>query len=421
MAGSNTTTMSGLAKEIYPVDLIKNMENLETTLMKEISPGQGLEFSAIDGGSFKFAVKAHGPHGQKMMNELEALPNAYNTRVVQGKSFVKEYAGVLQFSKRELELAKGDATSFANVKTLEMEGLIKNAYKYFNRQLARGDGTGAITLVQGAQSSQTVIEVDDATGFQIGMVIDIFDAATDLIKQVDSAVVQDIDLLSSPNTITIDQTVTCDDNGIIYLAGVNDNASSDGKEMIGIPLAVDDGTAAATFQNITRTGAGEVPNYRGITLDASSGALSEALINRLMSRARRYGGADSDFVKFNDVYFYMSEEQWRAYVSLSVSQFRFDLGQAGDLNKAYTIRECMGKRCVLDTDCDMDRVYIIKKTAMKMATATELDWEEDLGGTSLKWLSGYNQGIMLLYALKQMYVEAPREMAAIINLASVAI
>lgn len=420
MAGSNTETLAGLAKELYPVDEIADMEQRVTKLKQEVEVGKGLTFSASDGGSFTFPVKAYGPHGQKMLNELEGLPQARSSNVVQGKSFVKEYAGVLQFSKRELELAKGDAASFANAKTFEMENLIENAHKYFNRQIANGDGSGLMTLVQGAQVAQTVIEVDDATPFQIGMVFDIFDS-TGVTKQADAVTIVDIDILSSPNTIEVAtaEAVTCDDNGEIYLAGVNDNAASDGKEMIGLPTVIDDGTLYASFQNIVRSGAGEVPNYRGISLDAVNAPISVALINQIMTRALRIGGVD--FVQSNDVYHCTSPEQWRGYASLSVPQIRFLPSDSADMNKSFTQYECMGKRVVVDTDVSRTKWYTMRKSAIKFAVATPLDWESDLGGTSLKWLSGYNQAVMVLYALQQLYSQAPRDVVAITDLLTVAV
>lgn len=417
MASSNTTTLAGLAKESYPVDEIADMEQRMTTFMKEVPEGEGLEFSATDGGSFNFPVKAYGAHGQKMLNEQEALPDARASNVVQGKAYVKEYAGVLQFTKRELELAKKNPTSFAEAKMFEMESLIENAYKYFNRQMANGDGSGLMTLVEGAQTADTTIEVDDATVFQIGQVLDIFNAAG-TTKQADAVVVTDIDILSAQHTIDVDTAVTCDDDGQIYLAGVNDNAATDGKEMIGLPLVVDDGTLSATFQNITRTGAGEVPYYRGLTLDASGAPVSTQLIAQLVSRSLRLAG--TKFEDSADTCFLLSPEQWRAYAALAIPQHRFNPGDGVDLNKPYTEHVIMGKRAILDTDVDRRSIYIWKKnTAVKKAVATPLDWEEDLGGTSLKWLSGYAQGIMVLYSLCQMYSQAPRDIAAIQNLETV--
>lgn len=415
MPVSSTTTLSGLAKELYPLSEIKDMEQRVTAYKMEVDEAEGLEFSAASGGTFKFPVKASGPHGQKMMNEQEALPTARTSNVVQGTAAVKEYAGVLQFTKRELELAKGDAKSFANAKTFEMEGLIEQAHKYFNRQMVAGTGVGTMTLVQGTQTAQTQIEVDDASPFMIGQVLDIWNSAG-TAKQASSIVVTDIDLLSSPNSITVDTTTTCDDNGIITLAGLRDNMATDGKEMFGLSMATDDGTDAATFQGITRTGAGEVPNYRGIEFSVG-GPISVEAINRLCTRSLRMAG--TDFVKSNDCYFLFSPEQWRSYASLAVPQVRFQPTDSADFNKPYTQYECMGKRVVIDTDLERTRVYLIKKSAAKLAVAAPLDWEEDLGGTSLKWLSGYAQGIMLLYALMQHFFPAPRDMAALVGLTSV--
>lgn len=412
---ASTTTLSGIAKELYPVEEIGKLEQLHTVIKKEFSETSDLNFSAASGGTFKFAVKAYGPHGQKMVNEQEQLPLARASNVVQGTASVKEYVGVLQFTKRELELARKDASSFADVKTMEMEGLIENAAKYFNRQIAAGQGTGTMTLVSGAQSAQTVIEVDDATPFQIGMVIDIWDS-TGVTKQVDGVVVTDIDMTSATNTITIDTSSSCDDNGIITLAGVRDNMSTDGKEMVGLPLVVDDGTLAAAFQGITRA---TTPNYKGISLSAASGPLSESLINQLVTRAYRVGGID--FMTKSDVFWAMSPEQWRSYVALSTPQYRFSPGDAGDMNKNLVTYEIMGKRVVLDPDIDRTRVYIMTKRCCKIGVARALDWEEDLGGTTLKWLSGTTQGVMVLYALQQMFSEYVREAAAVTSLASVAV
>jgi hypothetical protein len=382
-----------------------------------------LKFSAKNDGTFIFPVKVQGPHGQKMINQREQLPFGKPSSVVQGTAVVKEYAGVIEFTKRELELAKKNAASFADAKTFEMEGLIENAHKYFNRQIANGDGTGTMTLIEGVQAiGQTVIEVDDATPFQIGMVLDFYNAAG-TSKTNASVIVEDIDILSTQNTITLSEaiTVATEDNGVICLAGVKDNAATDGKEMMGLPLVIDDGTLAASFQGIVRSGAGEVANYRGISLDAAGAPLSVALISQLMSRAFRIGGVQFNQIK--DCYWLLSPEQWRTYAAQSISQILFSPTDKPDIAGVYGQSEYQiaGKRAVLDTDVSRTKAYIIKKDAIKMAVATPLDWESDLGGTSLKWLSGYPQGIMLLYALQQFFSESPREVAGITGLATVAI
>lgn len=418
MAGTrlgSTSTLSGIAKELYPDSEIKKLEQLHTAFKKEVEEDTKLNYSSASNGTFKFAVKAYGPHGQKMMNESEALPTARAGNFVQGTSSLKEYAGVLQFTKREMALAQGDPESFADAKTLEMECLIENAQKYFNRQMANGIGTGQITLVNGAQVADTTIEVDDATSFQIGMVIDIFDAAG-TVKQADGIVVTNVDFLSATNTITVDTATTCDDNGIIVIAGVKDNAATDGKEMIGLPLCIDDGTLAAAFQGITRS---TTPNYKGITLNAAAAPISVSLINQLMTRAYRIGQVD--FFKDNSSYFLMSPEQWRAYTALSIPQVQFMPSDSPDGNKPISQFSIAGKRVVIDTDVDRTRVYLIKKDAIKLAVAEKLDWEDELGGTDVKWLSGTTQAVLVLYGLQQMYCVNPRELAGLTNLATVSI
>src|SRR5689334_16506842 len=117
---SDTQSLAGLAKELYPISEIKDMEQRVTAFRKEVKDDSELNFSAKNDGSFIFPVKASGAHGQKMINQKEALPHGKPSSVVQGTAFVKEYAGVIEFTKRELELAKKNAGSFAEAKTFEM-------------------------------------------------------------------------------------------------------------------------------------------------------------------------------------------------------------------------------------------------------------------------------------------------------------
>lgn len=421
---SDTGSLAGLAKEIYPIEEIKDMEQRVTALRKEIEDDNNLKFSAKNDGTFIFPVKASGAHGQKMMNQHEALPKGKPSSIVQGTAIIKEYGGVIEFTKRELELARKNPATFADAKTFEMESLIENAHKYFNRQVANGNGRGVMTTVSGAQSAVTVIPVLDSTPFQIGMVLDIWNVA-ETIKQADSIVIVDIDLGVTGNamsfTVSTPDAVTCDATAHICLAGVLDNATSDGKEMIGLPMVVDDGTLFTSFQGIVRSGAGAVPNYRGLHIDAVNGPLSVALIAQMMSRAFRVAGVQ--FEQMKDVYWAISPEQWRVYAAQAIPQIRFVPNDPMDLAKSYgePVHEIAGKRAVLDTDVDRRSAYLIKKDSLKMGIATPLDWEADLGGTTLKWLSGYAQGIMLLYSLQQMFSSAPREIIAAQNLATVAI
>lgn len=426
MAG-DTTTFEGYAKELYPIKDIMDMEQRLTGLLNKVDRDPSLEFSMVNtsagvGGTFKFPVYASTPHGQKMINEREAIPQSTASNVIQGVGTLKEYVGVLDFTKRALALGKSDKAAFANVKIAEAEQLIENAHKYFNRQMATGTGVGTITLVSGVQSgvaAGTMFNVDDASHFQIGQVLD-FWSSSGATKQLADAVVTDIDFLSATNQIALDVALTCDDNAIICLAGVRDNMSTDGKEFTSIEMCVDDGSDSAVFQGITRTGAGEVPNYRGIVKSAGGAALSLSMINQLIARSMRVGGIK--FEQLKDVYWCISPEQWTAYVALTQAQYRYGPSDSPDGNKQYANGpQILGKEVVVDTDVSRSSLYIIKKDAIGRAVQTELGFDKELGGSEMKWLSGYPMGVQILYSLQNMFCRNPHGMAAIEGLATVTV
>lgn len=374
-------TISGILKRVYSPEAIEDQQNRQyitwSKIEKSPSKPTGLGF-------FGSVLLAGNQEGLGSQNELEALRTSGQQRPEQYIIRPKILTDTIQFSGLSLEIAKGNEEAFANNLTFQTDESLRDAFKELNGQLFR-DGSGVLTLVNGAVVESTTIVMDNVQYLKQFEKLDIFDAATNTIKEASG--VQILDINPVTNTIVVDIPVTVDDNAFVYRQFVHDGAPVDGKELAGLKLAVDDGTVAATYEGIPRTGAGGFPNWRGTLVSNSPSVnITNDILQRTIMRIKVAGAPEPDMLIAHP-------QQTRKYLDVVVPLKRFD--KTGSLDSGYTNLEWNGKPWMEDTDCPTDVVYYMNKAYFRKYEVHGLKLD-DQNGQTLKWNPGFDSFIAYL-------------------------
>lgn len=396
----NSSTIAGFTKNIYSPDKIENQQNLQYVTYTRLGKAMG----NIGGNGYFFSVLLSGnQEGLGSQNELENLRQSGYQRTAQGVIRPKILTDTIQFSGLSLKIANGGEEAFANNYTYQMDQAIEDATKELNGQLFR-DGSGLLTRVNGAVVASPTVVLDSVQYIKMNMLLDIFDAATDTIKQAAGVQVIDINLLTK--TITLNIAVSVDDNAFVYRQNVHDNAPPDGKELAGLKLAVDDGTVSATYEGIARTGVGANPNWRSNIINAGNVNLTNDLLQRTITRIKIAGAPDPDFLIAHP-------QQTRKYLDVVTPLKRFDKTQT--LDSGYTALEWNGRQWMEDVDCPEDAIYLLNKKYYQKYINTPLTFADD-DGNVLKWNPGFDGFICYLRTYMNMGSQRPNALARLENL-----
>jgi len=393
-------TIGGILKRVYSPEKIEDQQNRMyltwSQFEKAPSKPTGLGF-------FGSVLLAGNQEGLGSQNELEGLRQSGQQRPEQFVIRPKILTDTIQFSGLSLEIAKGNEEAFANNLTFQTDEALKDAFKELNVQIFR-DGTGTLSLVNGAVVASTTVVLQNVQYIKQFMKLDFFDAATNLIKQASGVQVLDINL--NTNTITLDQPVTVDNLGFIYREKIHDGAPVDGKELAGLKLAVDDGTIAASYQGIPRTGAGSYFTWRGILINAGGVNLTNDLLQRTIMRMKVAGAPDPDFLVTHP-------QQTRKYLDIVTPLKRFDKTQT--LDSGYTSLEWNGKAWKEDTDAPLNAVYLLNKSYFRKYEVHGLKMD-DQSGSTLKWNPGFDSFIAYLKYYGNLGSHRPNALARLDNL-----
>lgn len=169
---------------------------------------------------------------------------------------LKYLYGRISLTGPAMELAHKNISAFVDSKTSEMDGIVADVTRDFNRQM-HGDGTGVICQCNGAGSGATALILDKQTVgptvayYLQGIPIDIKTTATGGSLEVSgvtvSAVVSDT---ATAATVTLGTSSTWSDDSYVFRTG------NQGNEIVGLLGAIDDGGLIATYMGVDRTAAG---------------------------------------------------------------------------------------------------------------------------------------------------------------------
>lgn len=385
-----------LAKKVYSKEGSKLLENMSTKIYSKLKNG-----TAPEGEGYVFNVGVgQNQSGIKAMNEHESLavPDYDDSR--QGKIVAKKITGTCEFTGMAKYALAGQEASFGNAAMKLMKNTFKETLIRLDQMIFR-NGTGLMARVNGAVAGSATVHFDTGikTHFRRRMSLDMFDAGTNLIKQVNGIKVQGIS--STANTLIMESAVTCDDNAYVYLKDEHDNAPTAGKSWAGLPLATDDGTDCATYENITRSGSGFVDIFKGLEIDALGANLSDDLLQRALE-LQENEGSDEEINMF-----ITRRSQARKYLSLTLPQVEYKEGANRDTGVKGQM-SWQGIPMLISRHCGRDEIYLLNDNCFKKYILSSLKWADEFGGQIIKWKPGYDKGIAYCRGLGNFGSENPR-------------
>lgn len=396
-------TISGILKRVYSPEKIEDQQNRQYMTWSKIKKAPGRPAGL---GFFGSVLLSGNQEGLGSQNELESLRQSGSQRAQQYVITPKILTDTIQFSGLSLEVAKSNDEAFANNLTFQMEESMTDAFKELNGQLFR-DGQGVIARVAAiAAPGATVLTFNSVQYIKQNMQIDIFDAATNTVLQVSGDQIVDINIVTNQVTVATPIPVGLAVNDFVYRTRVHTGAPTDGKELAGLRLAVDDGTISATYESIPRTGVGAQPNWRGIVVNAGAVNLSNDLLQRTIMRMKVAGSAEPDMLVAHP-------QQTRKYLDVVTPLKRFD--KTGNLDSGYTKLEWNGRPWMEDTDCPTDSVYYINTNYFRKYEVRGLALD-DQNGQVLKWNPGFDGFIAYLKYYGNLGSQRPSNLARLENL-----
>lgn len=400
MASVDSSTISGILKRRYSPDQVENLQNMDAVLWGKLKKGG----RKITGNGLFFSVNLEGnQRGQGSQNELEALRTPASQSAQQGSVQNKIFTHHLQFSGLSLEIAKGDKESFVDNMTFQIEEGFRDSAKELNAQCFR-DGTGKLADVAGAVSADTTITFDGgvATHFRVGQYIDVILSGS---KEADSVKVTAVDIANSQ--ITVASAVTVSDNAVIYREDTNDNAPSDGKEIAGLRLVVDNGTILATYEGISRT---TYAKWDGLSIDASSANLSDDLLQRCVGRVQVESGRKPSKVIMNP------NGQFRKYLNILTPAKEYSVKDKMD-SGYEKVPTWNGMEVIFDTDCGFGEVYMITPDLLERLDTFPLQLDE-ADGDVLKHKDGFDSYYAVIKWYGNLMTRVPNAHIRLHNLAT---
>lgn len=358
---ATSTTMAGSYKQVYGKQLIDALGNLSTDLWDKIEVssdkprGQGFYFPVHVGANL-----AGGPTG-----ELSPLREAMSETIVQAVITPVEYEWTIEISNKARRLGEGDKASWVSVVDHAFRSKLDTARNMLGNDVYR-DGTGTLSLVNGAVSASTTVVVDDATPFRENMVLDGYESTTNVFQNVQIATVDPF-----TNTLTLKSAVSIADNGILRINGVTTTQSIHGLHRI-----IDTNVVSTSYLGISRN---TYLKWRGNVVDNGGNSLSGDLLQQCLDRVLIICGKMPPTMISNP-------SQRRKYLQLSTPLRRF---MNGKFDLGYDTLEFNGRGWMIDTKCPRDEINMVDLSDIKRYELNALDLNSD-GGT-LKPVSGYRK------------------------------
>ena len=360
---ADSTTMLGALKYVYG-GLISSLQNLEPTMWDKL----GTAPEKPRGRGFVFGVHLSGNMAGGPTSEYAPLRAAQAERVAQATVNVKEYEHSIEITNLIKALSKGDPAAFVQVADHAVREAAKSMRKYLSQDLYR-DGTGTISLVNGAVSAATTITVDQSNLFRKNMVLDGWNAAGST-KQFDSVQISYVD--NPNNQIELASAVTIEDNGLLKIEDVTSTMSIDG-----LARMVDTTTTGTSYLGISRS---TELNWRGNVLSGGSNAISGDLMQQGLDRVLTECGKQPTFILSNPI-------QRRQYLNLATPQRRF---MDGKFDVGFNVLEFNGMPWNIDVDCQRDRVWILELDDIQKFILQDVEINGD-GGGMFKPVPGYRK------------------------------
>lgn len=155
--------------------------------------------------------------------ETGDLPAAAQNNYDRFKLELKNLYGTIELSDKAIRASQSSASAFVNLLNAEMDGLLK-ASKFNLGRMLYGDGSGILSKCQSSKSSGKVIGLVSVKNVMEGMVVDVYNGATDKVYNGLAGVrITSVDRVNKTITINVTPSVTIANVDYITVQGSKDN------------------------------------------------------------------------------------------------------------------------------------------------------------------------------------------------------
>lgn len=399
MAGMTLSTADKILKVLY-LPPVREMLNNSTVLLSRLEK----DSSTQNVSGKDFTIPLHNSRNQAAaVGRGEAvnktLPTAgqqgYGTAIVPNKYLY----GSIKVTGPVLAATKGSANAFVEALTSEMQGLVKDTRKAFNRQL-HGDGVDALAYF--VSGTTTAVIVDDDLG-NLFTHLPAGDAINISVLDASSSYAQ----FATVNGGTITRGAATGTGFAATLSTGADTASmADGD-----PIVVQDTVYSGVGYNLMgikgivdnvdpplltgglhgRTVAAD-PKWAAQVIGSDSALqdLSFPLIQSALSEL----ATNSDFTEQDVKFFLMNYAVRDKFVELCTNERTWF--NTMKIDGGFEAVEYNGKPFVPDPQCRHNRIYGIVPETMKIYRSSDFDWM-DRDGAVLDRVSGEDSYIATLF------------------------
>jgi hypothetical protein len=374
---------TAILKDIYS-DGVNEQINNETPALSNIK-STAKNITNVGGAGVAFVAHFGRNHGIGARNELEQLPAAGQQVYARGTTGLKSLYGAIQCTGQVMYQAKTNPQSFVDYVGEEMTRLKSDLAKDQNRQVY-GDGTGTLAKVTAADTTTTVVEVDDLTYLSIGMRIDILDESTlgnavPTAQNTNYVIITGID--ETNLEITVDTSVAAvaiDDVLVRSSRTAAGGTNSWKKEWTGFKAIISD---TGTLYNIDPT---VHPDWAATVLTPASisGTLTELDLDNVVQNVRRKGSKPTRIITTPGVY----RAYWNALEGLR--QFVNKPDMNGGVSGGLSFTTPYGDIPMM-TDFDAPQGVAWFPNDKELALNTNVGWEWiDEQGATWQKIPGYD-------------------------------
>lgn len=363
MATTTMTLVDNILKEIYETQLRDQLQSSVKTLKRIEKTSEGVTEDA--GGKYvRFPIRTKRNHGIGARLENDPLPNARQNAYESAQIKLAYLYGAVELTGQVFELADRNSQAFASSLDQEINGLREGLTKDLNRQVY-GTSIGKLATANAVGLATTLVMSNaEAIYLEIGMGVDIWDAAN-AAKALSSGTVVTITNIQKDTPGVGSTTVTFSPAASLATASGDYITRDDSraKEIIGLREIV---TNSGVLYNLDPA---TVPVWKSEVDDpGSTQAISESRMIAMYDRIRTNGG--------NTTVIFTSLGVRRAYFQLLVQQRQFVNTQkfeGGFTGLAFTTED--GEiPVVTDLDCPWSTMMFVNEKELKVYHAGDWSW-----------------------------------------------
>lgn len=373
-------TLGDMLMRRYVVDYIAQAQQLSSPIYSMLRENNKFLPSG-DGAYFAVRIAGNESGGGFRGPDDNDLPAAGNEQIKQHRVRPKKYYHIVEFSGLAEAVSKrGGEDAFAGAVTDAISTAVKRAGANFEVNFLRGDGTGRLTNVATAATSNTVITVDDARPFRTGQVV-VFLSNTTGLKQAGPVTVRSRDVANAQITVSAAVTVAVDDG--VYISGEqSENAAPAEITPLGLPAIVN---STGTIYGLSRS---TYPVLQSKVINASSTALDESMLRRLRTQILTETDAGS-----TSGYCYITNySQFDRYTEISLGFRRFNDNRL-ELGADRAMTTFEGNSWYISWAALPDEIFFMRMDAVERGVVRPLSIDERV---NFQWIPGQDAFAVLL-------------------------